>query len=113
MTINPESDRWQEIKDIWKQNQWLYAVAGFFAGLIALPFLQTIRTDFFGFLQEFVPEAAGIGFTVFIVDRIYRRRDEKRAEEESKARLIQQLGSRVKQCCKESSRGTTATRLVN
>src|SRR5687767_7530723 len=81
MITNPEPDRWQEIKDIWKQNQWLYAVAGFFAGLLALPFLQIVRTDFFAFLQEFVPEAAGIGFTVFIVDRIYRRRDEKREEQ--------------------------------
>lgn len=95
MTTNPEPDRWQKIKTVFNRNEWLYTLAGFLAGLLALPFIVTIRADFFALLQEFVPEAAGIGFTVFIVDRIYRRREAKRTEEDLKARLIRELGSKV------------------
>ncbi len=92
-------ERWHEIKTIWKQNQWLYILVGFIAGLLAAPLLQVWTTDAMGFLQSLVPEAIGITFTVLLVDRLYQRREREREERELKARLIRELGS--------SNRGTS------
>jgi hypothetical protein len=95
MTTNPKPNPRQRIKAVFNRNEWLYLVAGFMAGLLALPFIVTIRADFFAVLQEFVPEAAGIGFTVFVVDRIYRRREAKREAQHLRERLIEELHSEV------------------
>ena len=87
------TDRWTEICAIWKSNQWLYAVVGFFAGLLCFPALQAIRTDLGELLQGFVPEAVGIGFTVLIIDRLYQSREEARRIRDLKAQLVRDAGS--------------------
>lgn len=87
-TVPPE-DRWQTIKAIWRDNQWLFAVVGFLVGLLAFPLIQTLDTDAGGFLQNLVPESIGIAFTVFIIDRLNARRAEKEKIEE----LVRQVRS--------------------
>ncbi|MEM9952314.1 MAG: pentapeptide repeat-containing protein [Chloroflexota bacterium] len=68
--------RWNEILDLWRQHQWLYAVAGFLAGILFFPLLQTISSGALSFVVDLIPEAIGIGFTVFFIDVINRRREE-------------------------------------
>src|SRR5262245_60157671 len=96
-------ERWQEIKTIWKQHQWLYIMGGFLAGLLVEPFLEVVSTDTYGFLQSLVPEAIGIVFTVAIIDSLYRRREAAREERELKARLIRELGSSVNEVAKRAA----------
>jgi hypothetical protein len=63
-------ERWQEIRKLWKQNQWLYVLIGIFIGLLISPFIGTDKQEF---LEGLVPEALGIGFTVLILDRLATR----------------------------------------
>lgn len=86
-------ERWQEVKAIWKQNQWLYVLAGFALGVLFFPMLGALAEDAGAFLQSLVPEAIGIVFTVLLIDRIYQRREAKREEGELKAQLIREMGS--------------------
>jgi len=100
MTTQPDpeersaQDRWNTIKALWKRDQWLYVLAGFLAGLLVSPLVQSIQTDGGEFARSLVPEAIGIGFTVLLIDRLYRRREDQREERELKERLIRELGSR-------------------
>lgn len=96
-------ERWHEIKTLWKQHQWLYILAGFLAGLLAEPFVKALADDALGFLQNLVPEAIGIVFTVLIIDSLYRRREREREERELKARLIRELGSSVNEVAKRAA----------
>jgi hypothetical protein len=82
--------RLREIKEIWRQHQWLYVAAGFMLGLLSEPLLQYVRTDAGGFLQNLVPEAIGIVFTVLIIDGLYQRRE----QQGLKKQLIRQLRNR-------------------
>jgi hypothetical protein len=83
-------ERLREIREIWRQHQWLYVTAGFMLGVLFEPLLQYIRTDVGGFLQNLVPEAIGIVFTVLIIDGLYQRRE----EQGLKKQLIRQLRNR-------------------
>lgn len=83
-------ERLAEIRAIWKQNQWLYVAAGFLLGVLFQPFLQYLRSDTDGFLQNLVPEAIGIVFTVLIIDRLNQRRE----QQNLKKQLIRQLRNR-------------------
>ena len=85
------NERLREITAIWTMNQWLYIVSGFIAGILLFPFLSLINSDVFGFVQDLVPEFFGIVFTVFLVDRIYKYRE----EETYKRRLIRLMSSRI------------------
>lgn len=96
-------ERLGEIKAIWRHNQWLYVAAGFLLGVLFQPFLQYVRSDLGGFLQNLVPETIGIVFTVLIIDRLYQRREQQREEGELKARLIRELGSRVNEVAKRAA----------
>lgn len=96
-------ERWHDIKTIWKQNQWLYILAGFIAGLLAAPLLQVLTTDAMGFLQALGPAAIGILFTVLLIDRLYQRREAAREERELKARLIREFGSGVSEVAKRAA----------
>lgn len=90
---NETTGRWEEIKQIWANWKFLYVAAGFLLGLLAFPATQIIITDIGSFLRDLVPEAVGIVFTVFLVDRIYTVRDERRRTEELKERLVLEAGS--------------------
>lgn len=96
-------ERLAEIRTIWKQNQWLYVVAGFLLGVLFQPFLSSVSTDVNAFLQDIVPEAVGIVFTVLIIDRLYQRREQEREKRELKVRLLRELGSRVNEVAKRAS----------
>lgn len=94
ITQQPE-DRWQTIRDIWKQNQWLFGVVGFVFGILVGPLANLLETDLAGLLESFVPEAFGIVVTVLFIDRLYRARDARQRQAELKVRLIREMGSRV------------------
>jgi uncharacterized protein YjbI with pentapeptide repeats len=96
-------ERWAEIRAIWKQNHWLYILVGFLLGVLLQPFLQYLQSDIDGFLQNLVPEAIGIVFTVLLIDRIYQRREQEREKHNLKARLIRELGSRVNEVAKRAA----------
>jgi hypothetical protein len=92
MAINLEErsaeDRWQSIRNIWsaRENQWLYGLVGFLAGVLITPFFMT-QKDVLGNL---FPEAFGILFTVLVINSL----SEQRAERLLKEQLIRQMTSR-------------------
>jgi len=89
-TITPQpEDRWQTIRSIWKQNQWLYVIAGFLLGLLFFPFVQLVIADLATLLGNLVPEAISTLIAVFVIDRIYRRH----ADKERLQELITQMRS--------------------
>src|SRR5690606_22561484 len=94
-TAQPEASRHDEIRLIWKEHQWLYAVIGFLGGLLCFPALQSVVSDLSGLLLNFVPEAAGILITVALIDRLNRRRDARSAEKQLKEQLVRDASSRV------------------
>ena len=84
MTTKPlTNSRIAEIQAIWEQYQGLYVIGGVLIGLLLFPFLEL--------LIGLVPEAIGIGFTVFFLDRIYQRRE----TEALKKRLVREVSSRA------------------
>lgn len=84
-----ESTRWNEIQAIWRDNRWLFIVAGWLVGILTLPALQFLFDDLLTLLSGLVPEAIGIIFTVLILDRLAANR----AREALKSRLIREMGS--------------------
>lgn len=92
--MNPEQSeptRWDEIETIWKQNRYLYMVVGFVFGLLGFPVAKLIVADIEALLFGLVPEFIGIAFTVFLIDALYRRREEERSVRELKERLISEF----------------------
>lgn|GEM_PF-1106674 len=79
-------DRWQTIRKLWQENQWLYVLVGILIGLVLSQF-YTIEVA--SFVQNLIPEAVGIGFTVLVLDAVYQRRERKQYKE----RLILEMGS--------------------
>lgn len=94
ITQQPEN-RWQTIRDIWKQNQWLFGAVGFLLGMLVGPLADLLQTDMAGLLESLVPEAFGIVITVLFIDRLYQNREEQREQGELKSRLIRELGSQA------------------
>lgn len=95
MATQPELSRHDEIRLIWKEHQWLYAVIGFLGGLLCFPALQSVVSDLSGLLKDFVPEAIGIVITVIVIDRLNRIRDERNAEKQLKEQLVRDASSLV------------------
>jgi hypothetical protein len=85
--------RWQEIQNLWQNNQVLYVIAGFLAGILFFPAIEALSTDVSELLSGFVPEAVGIAFTVLLIDRLYQRREQQREEAELRKRLLRQVRS--------------------
>lgn len=69
-----EEDRWQEIKKIWRDHQWLYVIIGIIGGFVISAF-WTI--DLRVFVEGLIPEAFGIFFTVIVIDQLAERRSKK------------------------------------
>ncbi len=92
-TEKPENQsRGQEIRIIWKQHQWLYIIVGFIIGLLFTALIQVSTVDFF---LNLIPEALGIGFGVFVVDRLYRHWERQRLLKLIKKELIFNLSQMV------------------
>jgi hypothetical protein len=92
-----------EIVQMWRRDGRLYAIAGFVAGVMVFPLLASLGGDrLTGFLQELVPELVGIGLTVFLIDRIIQRRDERNAEAALKRQLVIDVGSRSNEKAKDA-----------
>ena len=85
-----QSTRWTEITAIWKDNRWLYVIAGALLGILATPAIEQITGNLSDLIGNLVPEAVGIIFTVLILDRLAANR----AVEELKHRLVLEAGSR-------------------
>lgn len=90
MMTTQTNPRIKEIQAIWNQYQGLYVVGGILIGLLLFPFLELFISDLSQLLIGLVPEAIGIGFTVFFLDRIYQKRE----IEALKRRLVREAGSR-------------------
>jgi hypothetical protein len=80
--------RTQEIRIIWKQHQWLYIIIGFIIGLLFTALTQVHTTDFF---LNLIPEALGISFGVFVIDRLYRHWERQRLLQLIKKEIISNL----------------------
>lgn len=90
--------RQEEIQRIWRDYQGLYVVAGVLIGWLSFPFLELIINDLSQLLIGLVPEAIGIGFTVFFLDRIYQQREIKQL----KQRLIGEADSKSNETAKSA-----------
>lgn len=91
-----------EIVQMWRRDGRLYAIAGFIAGVMLFPLLASLSENLVGFLQELAPEAVGILVTVFLIDRIIRRRDERSAEAALKQQLILEAGSSINEKARDA-----------
>lgn len=88
-------ERQKQIDKIWRDSRWLWFLPGLTVGLlIGLP-IQLGDAPASWFLDGIWPEALGIIFTVFIIDRLYTWREEQRRMIELKARLIREAQSTV------------------
>jgi hypothetical protein len=90
--------RQDEIQRIWKDYQGLYVAVGVLLGLLLFPFLELIINDLSQLLIGLVPEAIGIGFTVFFLDKIYQQRE----TEQLKKRLIREAGGQSNETAKSA-----------
>lgn len=81
--------RIKETQAIWKQYQGLYVVAGILIGLLLFPLLELVITDLRALLIGLVPQAIGVGFMIFFLDKIYTRHN----TEQLKKRLIHEASS--------------------
>ncbi len=86
-------NRWETIKDLWREYPFLYVIMGFFAGLMTFPLLTRVVSDLGDLLENLVPEVIGISFTVLFIDALYRRREEEQRERALKSRLRRECGS--------------------
>lgn len=83
----PQSTRWTQITAIWKDNRWLYALAGILLGILFTPAIEQITGNLSELIGNLVPEAIGIIFTVLILDRLAANR----SKEELKTRLLNEV----------------------
>ncbi|MEM9950280.1 MAG: hypothetical protein AAF846_01660 [Chloroflexota bacterium] len=94
MEVNSENRRWNEIVQLWEKYPLFYGLlVGFLLGLIAFPALPQTISEVGSLLAELFPEAMGILFTVFFLDRIYAQRNEQQQLKSFKEKLIREAGS--------------------
>jgi hypothetical protein len=84
---------WQDVKTIWRQNQWLYIFAGFVAGIGVFPAARALITIPNGMVENMIAESFGIVITVLVIDRLYQRRERARRRYERREQLIHEMGS--------------------
>ncbi|MCA9914656.1 MAG: pentapeptide repeat-containing protein [Anaerolineae bacterium] len=90
-------NRWEEIRNIWSDNQWpLLLLTGWMLGLLTIPALRILNTDIASFVENLVPEAVGIAFTVLILDRL----NENRAREALQDRLLREASGQANEAAK-------------
>lgn len=93
MSVQKKVSRWVRFQDFWEENQGLYVFGGVVIGLLLFPLVDAVSADLRGFLDNLVPEAVGIAFTVFFLDRLNQRRDDKQRLLDTQERLIREAGS--------------------
>lgn len=81
---------------VWDKFHLLYVLIGLSIGFVVVMIVYVLITEPIELFTSIVPEAIGIAFTVFFLDRIYKRRD----EEELKRRLVREAGSRSNETAK-------------
>lgn len=81
--------RWQEIEKLWKDNRWLYVLAGILIGIVSVPAIEQITGDLNTLIGNLVPETIGIIFTVLILNRVA----DNRAQDDLKHQLQEDLKS--------------------
>jgi uncharacterized protein YjbI with pentapeptide repeats len=81
--------RWQEIITIWRDNRWLFVIAGMLLGILITPAIEQITGNLNALIGNLVPEAVGIIFTVLILDRLENNRN----KAELKNRLLNEVRS--------------------
>lgn len=77
----------------WRDDDVLYLIGGLIIGIMIYPTLDAVISDFRAFLDNLIPEAVGIAFTVFFIDRLNQRREEIRRIHDIQERLIRESGS--------------------
>ncbi len=87
--------RLQNLRKIWESNQWLLIIAGWILGLLTIPLIANM-TQVWGFIMDLVPEAVGILFTVFILDRL----NEQRELEQLQNRLVREASGQANEASK-------------
>jgi uncharacterized protein YjbI with pentapeptide repeats len=93
MTVPPSRD--EEIRLIWTENQWLYMVVGFIAGLLFCLLTQLSVLNLPELVQSLIPEAAGILVTITVIDQLNRRRDERNAIKQLQEQLVRDASSTI------------------
>src|SRR5262249_53874359 len=82
-----------KIVEMWRKDGRLYGAVGLLLGLalgvIIFPAIGALENgeDVRAFLNDLAPELIGILITVFVIDRLNRRRDERNAEAALKDQL--------------------------
>ena len=104
--------RWSVTGDKWMTKQerrklkivleqhWLWLTIGLTVGfLIGMSLAKQVHLDegFVAFADGLWPEVLGISVTVAFIDRLYRRRDESRREQELRERLLREARSNLNQ----------------
>lgn len=85
---NEYENRTEEIRVIWKEHQWLYIFVGLIVGLLISSFVQA---DVSEFLRNLIPEAIGIGFGIFVIDKLYRYWQQQRTLQLIKKEILSNL----------------------
>jgi uncharacterized protein YjbI with pentapeptide repeats len=93
MNLTPSRD--EEIRLIWKENQWLYMVVGFIAGLLFCLLTQLSVLNLPELVKDLLPEAAGILVTITVIDQLNRRRDSRNAIKQLQEQLVRNASSIV------------------
>lgn len=73
-----------------EQYHFIFILVGWFIGILTISTLQMVNVHIIDLLENLVPEAFGIGFTVFILDRL----NDQREIDSEKQRLRREAGSR-------------------
>lgn len=64
-----------KLRNFANENRGIYLLTGIGLGMLVMPAINIIITDFSGFLENLVPEAVGIVVTVLVIDRLDRNRE--------------------------------------
>src|SRR5215212_3234388 len=95
MRDDDTKDRWEEIRDLWKDqdNRFFYRMLGGFllVGIGVWIGWNLFAEDRLGYVSDVFTTVWSIVATVLIIDALNRRRDER----SEKKRLIRQMRSRV------------------
>lgn len=87
--------RRSEIIHIWEANQWLYILIGVPIGLLLAPIINGYVSNFFEFLVNLIPEATGIAFGVFVIDRLYKYHERQRILKSVKNEIVFNISQMV------------------
>lgn len=95
-TNKQPEDRWETVKQLWRDEKFVYQVLG---GLMLVGIGVWIGSRLFdgdpGYATNLYTEVLSISVTVFVLDLLARRREDRREEVRLKHDLIMRMGSQV------------------